>query len=210
MRGIFIALEGLDGSGKSTVAEGLKSHFASLGQAVVLTREPGGTAFGRGIRQLLLDSEIEREPITELLMMCADRAEHVRTVIRPALDRGQLLIADRYAASTRAYQGAGLGVDPEVVEQAIRISTGGLEPDLTLLLDLEPAVARDRRQLRRDAQNDIDRRSVEFHERVRTGFQEQATRNPGTWIIVDASQPAPAVVAESIEAIGACVAREAG
>lgn len=206
MRGVFIALEGLDGSGKSTVAEGLARYVDTMGMATVLTREPGGTEFGRAIRHLLLDRSLERQPITELLMMCADRAEHVQSVIQPALARGNVVITDRYAASTRAYQGAGLGVDAELVERAIWIATGGLEPDLTLLLDVDVDVAQKRRHARPDAQNDIDRRSLEFHERVRAGFLVQAMRHPQTWVIVNASQSTDAVVADAMEAIGALVA----
>jgi dTMP kinase len=186
--GRFVVLEGPDGSGKSTVARELARLLAAQGETTVLTREPGGTELGKVIRELLLDRHFDRHPFTELLLMCADRAEHVRTVIVPALERGDWVISDRYAGSTRAYQGAGLGLDRNYVEQCIQIATGGIEPDLTLLLDVASDVARLRRQTRTQGQNDIDQRSVEFHERVRAAFLDQARTHPESWVVIDAAQ----------------------
>jgi dTMP kinase len=201
MTGVFIAFEGPDGSGKSTVARLVSERLGTHGVKVVLTREPGGTPLGQGIRQLLLEGNLERGPITELLMMCADRAEHVRSVVLPALARGECVITDRYSGSTRAYQGAGLGIEPDLVEQAIQIATGGLEPELTVLFDIDTETGRTRRLGRPDGQNDIDRRSVEFHERVREGFLAQAHAHQDRWVVIDAAQPLDDVVTQALEAV---------
>jgi dTMP kinase len=175
----------------------------------MLTREPGGTEIGQSIRQILLDRNLDRDPVTELLLMCADRAEHVRSVLRPALERGEFVISDRYASSTRAYQGAGLGLNSDLVERAIGLATGGLEPDLTVLLDIDSAAAQNRRQQRSSAQNDIDRRSVEFHERVRAGFLEQARSHPEKWAVVDASRPLDEELAEVLRVVGVVLSGKA-
>jgi dTMP kinase len=201
LRGRFVVLEGPDGSGKSTVARELAGFLAAQGESTVLTREPGGTELGKVIRELLLDRHFDRHPVTELLLMCADRAEHVRTVIVPALERGDWVISDRYAGSTRAYQGAGLGLDRNYVEQCIQIATEGIEPDLTLLLDVASDVARLRRQTRTQGQNDIDQRSVEFHERVRAAFLAQARSHPESWVVIDAAQSLDQVTAQVRSAV---------
>ena len=209
MDGLFVAFEGPDGSGKSTAASIVGDQLTAAGISVLLTREPGGTELGRGVRQLLLDRNLPRQPITELLMMCADRAEHVRSVIQPALVRGDCVISDRFAASTRAYQGAGLGIDPDVVEHAIQIATSGLEPDLTVLFDIDPETAQRRRAGRPNAQNDIDRRSVGFHERVREGFLAQARAHRDRWVVIDAAQSLDAVVDHALKAAMSSISSKA-
>lgn len=208
MAGFLIAFEGPDGSGKSTVAGQVASRLEGDGVHVLVTREPGGTEIGRQIRRILLERDLERDPVTELLLMCADRAEHVGAVIRPALEEGTLVITDRFAASTRAYQGAGLGIPAATIEAAIALATGGLEPNLTILFDVPGEIARDRRLSRAVEQNDIDRRSVEFHERVRLGFREQAAANPESWHVIDATQPLEEVVDQVLSVIDAAMARE--
>ena len=209
MDGVFIAFEGLDGSGKSTVARLVSDQLTAEGVPVLLTREPGGTEIGHGLRQLLLERSLERHPVTELLVMCADRAEHVRSVILPALDRGNCVITDRYTASTRAYQGAGLGIEPETVERVIQVATGGLEPHLTVLFDIDTETARNRLRSRPGGQNEIDRRSVEFHERVRSGFLAQARFYRDRWVVIDASQPFDDVGILALEAVQAALTNKA-
>lgn len=201
MRGVLIAFEGPDGSGKSTVAQHVAEQLVREGVNLVLTREPGGTELGKHVRRILLETDVSWDPVTELLLMCADRAEHVRSIVRPALESGASVITDRYAGSTRAYQGAGLGIDATIVERAIQIATDGLEPHLTLLLDVESAIALERRLQRPDTENEIDRRSVEYHERVRESFLVQARRNPNTWLVLDAAQPLAEVAEHATRAI---------
>ena len=207
MRGTFIAFEGADGSGKSTVAGHVAASLEAAGVPVTLTREPGGTEVGRHLRRILLESELSCDPVTELLLMCADRAEHVRSVILPALGRGTCVLSDRYAASTRAYQGAGLGIDVASVEAAIEVATGGLTPDLNVLFDVPSEVALERRQRRNGDQNEIDRRSVQFHERVRADFLAQARSHPREWIVIDASQPLAVVIGQAMSAIESVLAK---
>jgi len=202
MPGVFIAFEGIDGSGKSTAARSVAEQLRARGLDVVLTREPGGTEPGRQIRALLLESDHGLAPETELLLMCADRAEHVATVIRPALGAGAIVVSDRYAGSTRAYQGYGLGLNTSIVDAAIRIATGGLCPDLTILFDLEPEVAHSRRSGEAEQLNQLDVRDLEYRTRVRDGFLKLAQASE-RWRVVDASQPLNLVIRELLALVEA-------
>jgi dTMP kinase len=201
---IFIAFEGIDGSGKSTAARIIGERLRELGLDVVSTREPGGTEPGRQIRALLLENDHALAPVTELLLMCADRAEHVATVIRPALEIGKIVLCDRYAGSTRAYQGYGLGLDTCDVDAAIAIATGGLMPDLTILFDLEPSAAHARRSGDAGSLNQLDMRDFAYRTRVRDGFLALAG-STSNWHVIDASQPAERVVDLALELINALV-----
>src|SRR5918995_5465760 len=134
--GTFITFEGVDGSGKSTQMRLLAAALRALKCEVLTTREPGGTPVGLKLRAALLDAQDEVDPLTELLVFAADRAQHVRRVLRPALAAGQIVISDRYADATVAYQGAGRGFSPELISQIVDLATEGLKPDLTLLFDL--------------------------------------------------------------------------
>src|SRR6185437_5173474 len=137
---MFITFEGPEGGGKSTQARLLAERLQTTGYPVALTREPGGTPAGKAIRAIWDDPERnDLLPITDLLLLCADRAQHVGSLIRPALERGEIVISDRYADSTRAYQGYGSGLDVDTMETLLQIATGGLTPDLTLLLDIPAA-----------------------------------------------------------------------
>jgi dTMP kinase len=136
MPGTFITFEGIDGSGKSTQLRLLGNFLRANGCDALLTREPGGTALGVRLRAALLDAMEEVDPLTELLVFAADRAQHVRRVLRPALKGGKVVISDRYADATVAYQGAGRGFQPELISQIVQLATEGLKPDLTLLFDL--------------------------------------------------------------------------
>ena len=189
-RGLFITFEGGDGAGKSTHLEFVRDTLAARGVEVLLTREPGGTPLGQVLRGLLLESDDAVSPVTELLLMAADRAEHVARIIRPALEAGKVVVSDRYADSSIAYQGYGLGLDLETVRAVNRVATGGIEPDLTLLFDLPPGVGPSRRPRPGDR---IESRDPAYHERVRRGYLELAAADPGRFVIIDASQPVEAV-----------------
>src|SRR6185436_20557743 len=152
--GTFITFEGIDGSGKSTQLRLLSNFLKERGCDPLLTREPGGTTIGLKLRAALLDAQEEVDPLTELLVFAADRAQHVRRVLRPALEKGRIVISDRYADATVAYQGAGRGFDPELISEIVRLATEGLKPDLTLLFDVsvDESVSRTTRRVsaRRD------------------------------------------------------------
>jgi dTMP kinase len=199
-RGRFIAIEGGEGAGKSRLQAALGEELRRAGREVVLTREPGGTPLGEQIRALVLAQHSLETEITELLLFEAARAQLVATVIRPALQRGDVVICDRFAASSVAYQGFGRGLGRDVVERANSIATGSLAPDLTLLLDL-PAEAGLARRAGAGAANHFDRQTLAFHERVRAGYHDLAQESPDTWRVIDAAQPFEAVLADATAAV---------
>ena len=181
MASAFITFEGIDGCGKSTQLRMLASELRLRGQEVVSTREPGGTPLGQHIRQLLLDAEEQVDPLAELLLYAADRAQHVRSHVRPALDSGHVVLSDRYADATVAYQGAGRGFEPGVVASVVDLATGGLKPDLTLLFDLNVTQAEGRARQRTQPGRPPDRLEAEessFHERVRECYLRIAAAEP--------------------------------
>ncbi|GAB2697529.1 dTMP kinase [Thalassiella azotivora] len=187
--GFFVALEGGDGAGKSTQAQLLRQWLAAdVGHEVVLTREPGATGLGTRIRELLLHGDAVT-PRAEALLFAADRAHHVETVVRPALRRGAVVVTDRYVDSSVAYQGAGRDLDGDEVAQLSRWATEGLQPDLTVLLDVDPAVGRHRRQVssRGEGEDRVESEPDTFHDRVRAHFLELARRHPRRYLVVDAS-----------------------
>ena len=188
-RGVFVTLEGGEHAGKSTQHEALLRLVRDAGREAVACREPGGTALGERLRDALFATKPEEpppSPETELLTFNAARAQLVRQVIRPALDRGAVVICDRFADSTVAYQQHGRGMDATLVASAIAVATGGLTPDLTILLDVDPAeVAR-----RVSKQTDyLEREALDFHRRVRRGFLELAAAEPARWLVLDGSKP---------------------
>lgn len=190
----FIAIEGGEGAGKSRLLQALGDRLRAQQREVVLTREPGGTALGEQIRSLVLRDLAVGDHLAELLLFEAARAHLVSTVIRPALERGALVLCDRFAASSIAYQGFARGLGRHIVERANAIATGGLAPDLTLLLDL-PVEAGLARRAGEGATNHFDRETVAFHERVRAGFLALAREAPDAWHIIDAAQPFDDVLA---------------
>jgi dTMP kinase len=190
---VFLTLEGGDAAGKTTQAVALERWLTERGRTVVRTREPGGTALGAEIRALLLHGG-EVAPRAEALLYAADRAHHVATVVRPALARGDVVVQDRYLDSSVAYQGAGRVLDPEEVRGLSTWATEGLLPDLTVLLDLEPAVARQRRG-GRAAEDRLESEQDDFHERVRTAFLALAAASPDRFVVVDAALPEQEVAA---------------
>ena len=198
---LFITFEGPDGSGKSTQAQLLTDALRNRGHDTLETREPGGTELGEAIRYLLLDPEAPAAtPLAMALLLSASRSQLVESVIRPALDAGRFVIADRYADSTVAYQGYGLGLDTGTVRELARIATGGLKPDATIYVDIEPEVGMERRQAR-GAQNRLDQEALAFHRRVRDGYLEMISEEPERWIYVDGDAPPEAVHAGILQAI---------
>lgn len=204
MRGIFLAFEGPEGSGKSTQARKLADRFRACGYDVVLTREPGGTPIGEQIRKIVLgEANCAMLAETEALLYSAARAQHVREVIQPALEQGKVVISDRYADSTLAYQGGGRGLPMDQLLAVQTLATGGLWPDLRLLLDLPVEIGLARRLMAEGEVNRLDRTEVAFHQRVRQAYLELAAANPEGWAIIDAEQEPERVAVLIAEAVTA-------
>ena len=196
MPGTFITFEGIDGSGKSTQLRLLNNFLRANGWNPLVTREPGGTPVGLRLRAALLDATEEVDPLTELLVFAADRAQHVRRVIRPALESGHVVISDRYADATVAYQGAGRGFPPELIAEIVQLATEGLKPDLTVLFDvaIEESTNRTTRRSTGKSSNKagrdrLDIEAAEFHARVRDAYLDIARAEPERVKVVDASGP---------------------
>ena len=187
---MFITLEGPEGSGKTSQIPILAGYLKEQGYSVLTTREPGGTPIGDQVREILTSmGNTAMKPRTETLLFCAARAQLVDEVIRPHLQRDEIILSDRYADSTLAYQGYGHGNDLAVLHGLLKFATGGLWPDLTLLLDL-PVEAGLKRKLSSGGEwNRLDAYQVEFHQRVRQGFLEMARAEPARWQVIDATQP---------------------
>ena len=184
--GVFVCLEGGEGSGKSTQSRLLREHLESLGREVVLTFEPGDTPVGAEMRRIVLSPETGAlSDRTEVLLYAADKAEHVDTVVLPALERGAVVITDRYVDSTLAYQGAGRTLPTSEVEHVARWATGDLRPHLTVVLDLEPTAGLGRFEGR----DRIEGESLEFHQRVRQAFLDMAAADPAHYLVLDARSP---------------------
>lgn len=191
MAGTFITFEGIDGSGKTTQLRLLVNFLNQAGCEVLLTREPGGTPVGNRLRAALLDAQEEVDPLTELLVFAADRAQHVRRVLRPALEAGRVVFSDRYADATRAYQGAGRGFSPELIAEIIQLATEGLKPDLTVLFDLsvEDSTTRTRRRGNGTQRGDrLDSEDDDFHMRVREAYLQLASAEPERIKVVNTNQ----------------------
>lgn len=186
---MFITLEGPEGSGKSSQIPALAEWLRDQGYDVYTTREPGGTLIGDQIRQVLHDLEnTAMHPRTEILLFLAARAQHVEEVMRPKLEKNTIVVCDRYADSTLAYQGYGHGVDLGMLKKLLDFSTGGLYPDLTILLDLDVEKGLDRRKHSGGEWNRLDAYTLAFHKRVREGYLTLAANEPQRWRIVDAAQ----------------------
>lgn len=196
---MFITFEGIDGSGKSTQAKALAGTLRARGERVLLTREPGGTPIGDQIRSIVLDnmSNTAMTDETELLLFCASRAQLVGELMRPFLADGGIVICDRYADSTMAYQGYGHGLNLELLTQILRFATSGLTPDLTIYLDLEPRIGLQRRQqgrlLMSEEWNRLDDKELAFHERVYQGYEALIAQQPTRWLRIPADGTVAAV-----------------
>lgn len=193
---MFVTLEGPEGGGKSTALAALARRLTEAGYDIVTTREPGATDFGRQVRHLLLEGP-ELVPESELFLFLADRADHVMRVVKPSLEAGRIVVCDRYADSTVVYQGYGRGLDVEVLRTLNALATAGLQPDLTLLFDLDPEVG----LARLGPRDRLDQEPLDFHRRVRQGFLTEASRDPDRWVVLDAGRPAPEVEAGAWQAI---------
>jgi dTMP kinase len=192
-QGLFISLEGIDGVGKSTQSDLLEEFLRAAGREVVRTLEPGGTELGQEIRHLLLHRKGDVAPRAEALLYAADRAHHVATKIRPALERGEVVITDRYLDSSVAYQGAGRALKAEDVRAISMFAVEGLLPNLTILLDLDAAAAAERRNKTGEAPDRLEREKIEFFEAVRQAFLDMAAAEPERWLVVDARQSVEAM-----------------
>jgi len=190
IKGFFITLEGPEGSGKSTQAVRLAAALKQAGYSVVRTREPGGTPFAETIRRVLLSASSHESVTaeTEALLILAARSQHVAHIIMPALQRGQIVICDRFSDSTFAYQGYGRDVNMQWLRKANDVASGGLSPDFTLLFDLPASLGLARRRKARGIQNRLDRESERFHRKVRRGFLARARQAPRRITVIDATQ----------------------
>jgi dTMP kinase len=214
---LFITFEGGEGSGKTTHAHLLHQHLRDEGYAVVLTREPGGTRISDEVRRILLDPDnTDILPRTEILLFSAARAQLTEEFIRPHLEKGHLIICDRYADSTMAYQGYGLGLDLQLLRAITDFATGGLKPDLTLYLDIPVEIGLKRRLGAVDSPgfsipetqlalfnkwDRLDRKEVEYHRRVQRGYEELMRAEPQRWHRIDANRPLDQVQADVVKEV---------
>lgn len=201
--GLFIVFEGPDGAGKSVQAQSLVGRLQARGLEVVYSREPGGTALGEQVRHIVNDpGPTLRGPKADVLLYSAARAQHVDEVIRPALEAGRVVVCDRYATSTMAYQGYGSGMDRDLLARIGEWVTGGLRPDLVVLLDVSPEVGLERRAVGAADEltrwEDESRFDLDFHTRVRQGYREMAAAEPDRWVVIDGSAPV-AEVADAVD-----------
>ena len=210
--GIFITLEGMDGAGKSTQVRGLVQHLRKLGYAVRATREPGGTRVGERIRNIVLASATRKlAPLAELALIYAARAQHLEEVVRPALARGEVVVSDRYNDASLAYQGYGRELGVEVVGAFDRAVCGDIQPNLTIVLDLDPRIslarARGRETRRNSRRGRFEAQGLRFHERVRAGYLAIAVRDPRRVKVVQADRPPGEVQAEVRRIVAAFLGR---
>ncbi|WP_426998246.1 dTMP kinase [Pseudarthrobacter sp. N5] len=205
--GLFIAFEGGDGAGKSTQAARLAEALESRGLTVLRTREPGGTPIGEKLRSLVLDhGHGHIDAHTEALIFAASRAAHAGQVIRPALSRGEIVLTDRYIDSSVAYQGAGRDLGTEAVRTLNEWATDGLQPDLTVLLDVDPADGRRRRTAGDTAEDRMESEADEFHARIRQAFLELADAHPDTYLVLAAQLSVDELAARILDRVDALLA----
>ncbi len=210
-RGLFITLEGVEGSGKTTQAGRLAETLRAGGRRVIVTREPGGTRAGAAIREIFLDPAVSLNVAAELLLVLADRAQHVSEKLKPAVEAGEIVISDRYSDSTTAYQGYGRGFDLRLLGELNRLATAGMTPDLTIVLDcrVETGLARTRERARASAHH-FDRfegEEIAFHARVREGFLTIARGEPERVVVIDSERPLAEVSADILRQVEALLAR---
>jgi dTMP kinase len=210
-KGFFITLEGVEGSGKTTQTALVGEALRNTGHRVMVTREPGGTRAGEAIRAIFLDPAVSLHAAAELLLVLADRAQHVREKLKPAIAAGEIVLSDRYSDSTTAYQGYGRGLDLKLLDELNRLASDGTHPDLTIVLDLavETGLERTRERVRGDVRGPdrFEGEQVEFHRRVREGFQTIAREQPGRVKILDATAPVAEITARITAAILDLVSR---
>lgn len=201
MAGLFISLEGIEGAGKSTLIQKMIAYFEAAGKEVLLTREPGGSELGQKLRSIILNAEEKICPAAELFLFLADRAEHVESSIKPALAQEKVVLCDRFIDSTVAYQGYGRGMDVKQLQMLNERAAGGLKPDLTIILDLDPEIGLARANARNKAENltvkegRFEAEALEFHQKIRAGFLA-LSKEEKRFFVVDAKQNAEAVFAD--------------
>lgn len=187
MKGLLITFEGGDGAGKSTLLHSMQEHLLAKGEPVLVTRAPGGTAFGQKLRSLLLH---EKEPLnskSELFLFLSDRAQHMQEVILPAISEGKIVLCDRFSDSTVAYQGVARGLDPSWVRKLCLFATGNVEPDLTYYLDIDPEIGMQRAHNRSGAKDRMEREDLSFHAAIRASFLQMASEEPNRIAKLDAT-----------------------
>jgi dTMP kinase len=202
MSGLFITLEGGDGSGKSTQIAFIREWCEERGREVVQTFEPGGTDFGKEIREIVLHSRGHITPRSEALLYAADRAHNIATIVRPALERGAVVLQDRYLDSSVAYQGAGRVLDATEIRDLSLWATEGLKPHVTILLDLDPAVSRDRLAAENKRFDRLESEALDFHSRVRESYLDIARAEPERFLVVDATLPREEIRDRIFERLG--------
>jgi len=186
-KGVFITIEGPDGSGKTTQSKLLVEYLKKKGYSVVHTREPGGTSLAEFLREIILNPNLKIAPVTELLLYSASRAQHTIELIEPSLQEGKIVVCERYTDATMAYQGYGRGLDKKLIKQLNKISTGGLTPDLTIILDVP--VEKGLERIRKGRTHDrLEKESLEFHRRVRKGYLTLAKESPEKIKVVSSSE----------------------
>jgi dTMP kinase len=206
MRGLFITFEGGDGSGKTTQLSLLVEWLERQGRTVVTTREPGGTDLGEELRELVLHRRGHIAPRAEALIYAADRAHHVATRVRPAIERGEVVVQDRYLDSSVAYQGAGRGLGAAEVREVSLWATEGLLPDLTILLDLDAGLGRGRRDAARTRYDRLEAEEQAFHDRVRAAYLDLAAAEPGRFLVLDAESAVDDLAAAIRDRVAALLA----
>ncbi len=185
-KGLFITIEGPDGSGKTTHSKLLVEYLRKKGYDVVHTREPGGTSLAEFLRKVILDPDLKITPLTELLLYSASRVQHTIELIKPSIEKGKIVVCERYTLATVAYQGYGRGISKKVIEQLNKISTGGLSPNLTIVLDV--SVDEGLRRIKKERKKDrLEKENIEFHKRVRNGYLELAKSSPKKIKVVKSS-----------------------
>ena len=199
---MFITFEGPDGSGKTTQMDLLMPFLAEKGLDTVRTREPGGTDIGDQIRSVIMNMKNKSmHPRSEILLFCASRAQLVEELIRPSLSEGKLVLCDRYADSTLAYQGYGHGLDRDALIRLLDFATGGLKPDMTLLFDISAEAGLRRRLTNHEEWNRMDDYALQFHERVRSGYLAMAAAEPERWVVINADRTPDEIHAEVVSVL---------
>lgn len=201
MKGIFITLEGGEGAGKSTLLSGIAAYLHAKGVPFVQTRAPGGTLFGEKVRSLLLHEERTLEGRAELFLFLADRAEHVEKVIKPALQEGKVVLCDRFNDSTIAYQGVARELDADFVRALCDFATGGLQPDLTFYVDVDPIVGLKRALAHSQGQDRIESEALTFHQKIREAFHSMARKESHRIRTLDGTQPSDIVLEQAIDVL---------
>lgn len=193
--GLMIVCDGSNGAGKTTVLKAISTHLEALGRDIVVTREPGGTTIGERIRDIVLSPETpEMCDITELMLFSAARAQHLQEKILPAIADGKIVISDRFVAATISFQHYARGIDLEVIEQLNRLALGDFQPSMNIILDLDPLVGLQRVQSRGEGLDRMEDQKLEFLQRARNGYLQQAQMYPDIFTVIDASQPLDQVI----------------